>query len=420
MAARGPRELSNLKFIDILRNIIGQILRDEELLQTQGLLRIAGISAETADILEKGEIPVINKANIHTVLDVTKRILPILRERIKDIDPEGLAQLQQASKALNDLDQGSLGSTSTALIQFIERLVSSRDREKEIVAEALHSYIHLGVMISQYADINKMTPDNCAIVIGPKFNEILDLVPMPVGNDPVLVMSAVAKSALVNNLIRQCIESGKFNVCFDEKYAEVRYQSRQYMFDTTMQQAEKTSRSLQNLTTLIDRINTDMQQTQRTIDTLTFQKHRLKGRLLHKKTIQEKQFLKQTNELLKQAKTNLKSLAKQLQALQPDIEIHEKSRVKFVKAREQLRNSMDRLEIYRIVSSSESTSDLRLGNDSDEDIHAKKSSRSFTPAANVATTPRSVSSKGSSEPSEESNRSVAEAIALVRGRKYRF
>ncbi|MCS5707804.1 hypothetical protein CC99x_002685 [Candidatus Berkiella cookevillensis] len=385
MAARGPHDLSNNEILHMVRDIIGQIENNEELLNIRGILRVAGSHDAAQTILETGKVPPITSENIHTIVDVLKRSLSLMTTRIPSIDTTGLATLQAIAANVSDQETSKI-ALANAFQDFVDNLARSNDIDKESLGEILHNYMHLGKVISQYEATNKMTTNNCAIVIGPRMNEVLNLVPIPAAGDPALVMSAAAKASLVNDAIRIGIESGNYDVHFDQKYAEVKFNSRQRMITAVESQTEKTGASLEKLMTLLEKITGEIKQTERSLDTLKNQKDQLKGRggLLHKKTPEEKKFLAQTRAALLREQEHYKSLSERLDALHRDIEDFEKSRIKFDHTRSELTASMRRLEHY--LPSSPSTTDSDTTVSDDEFAMIENTERAFMPSVGVTTT----------------------------------
>lgn len=385
MAARGPNDLSNDEILHIVRDIIGQITSNDDLLNTRGILRVAGSNQDTEAILESGTVPHITSTNIHTVIDVLKRSLSVMKTRIAAIDPEGLAALQDVAKDLSD-DELSKATFATAFDEFIDNLAKSGDMQKEALGEILHNYMHLGHAISQFQETNLMTPNNCAIVIGPKMNEVLNLIPIPNAGDPMLAMSAASKASLVNDAIRMGVASDNYNIHFDQKYAEVRFASRQRMIEDVKLQTEKAGLSLERLNSLLEKVNLEMRQTERTLATLTSQKSQIKGGILHRRTPEEKKFLAQTKEKIAQERQHYAAVSERLAALHKDIERFEENSRRFNHLRSDLRASMDRVERYLPTTPTTTDSDTSPTVSDDEIVPTENTRRVFLASSAHLTT----------------------------------
>lgn len=222
MAISGVENLSTAKLLGLCRDIFSQFEYDSSLKEIEGLLRMGGAKSDTTEILDTGQIPKMTEFNIHAVLDVIKRILPELKNRIAKVAPKTLIDLHVTSCALSCDDESSVIATAEKLNIFISSMVASGDIEQENLAEMLYGYIHLGAMFSGASDINKMTKENCAIIIGPHIDDALGLVDL----SNLDMFAAAAKIDLVKSVIFTAIESKEYDVSFIEKYVQTLLESK--------------------------------------------------------------------------------------------------------------------------------------------------------------------------------------------------
>tara|TARA_R110002110_G_scaffold404606_1_gene623218 strand:- start:265432 stop:266574 length:1143 start_codon:yes stop_codon:yes gene_type:complete len=374
MAASGPENLTTEQILTMCRGIFSQFEENETLRKVQGLLRVAGGKADTDRILDSGIIPEINKSNVHTVLDAVKRLLPVLSSRIADAAPDELAELQSVSHALSSDDDATVTAASSALIKFIDTMAESGNQNKEYLAEILYGYIHFATIIKEFSDINKMTSDNCAIVLGPKFDAMLDLVDKSDKD----IMAAAAKIGLVNDLVCQAIDSGSFDLSFASKYIEQLMSARQKGFAEASIQAEKTSGVVIGLMDRLHNVTTDMDATKSYLDSLLDKKSAMPIAIRRSK--QEKKAASLIKSMIKTTKAKLGGLEEKLQALQSDMHDYEMKRTGFVNALNSLRDSMSRLEDDVSASASASASGSELSNLSDSSLSSDEEPLTPEPA----------------------------------------
>ncbi len=222
MAISGVKNLPIETLLGLCQNIYSQFECDASLKNIVGLFRVGGAKVDTDKILSSGQIPRMTKFNVHTVLDVIKRILPELKNRIAEVATDNIAVFQSVSCTLSSDDNQSIVETAKALNMFISSMVASGDIKQENLAEMLYGYIHLGAMFSGASDINKMTMENCAIVIGPNIDDMLGLVDLSGLN----MFAAATKMDLVKHVICMAIESKEYDMPFIEKYAQTLLESR--------------------------------------------------------------------------------------------------------------------------------------------------------------------------------------------------
>ena len=171
-----------------------------------------------------------------------------------------------------------------------------------------------------------MTSDNCAIVLGPKFDAMLDLVDKSDKD----IMAAAAKIGLVNDLLCQAIDSGSFDFSFAFKYIAQLMSARQKGFAEASIQAEKTSGVVIGLMDRLHNVTTDMAATKSYLDSLLDKKSAMPIGILRSK--QEKQAASLIKSMIKTTKAKLGGLEEKLQALQSDMHDYEMKRTGFVNA----------------------------------------------------------------------------------------
>jgi len=354
MAANGPENLSTSELLIMCRDIFSQFENNDELKKIEGLLRVAGSKADTDEIMDSCVIPEIEKANVHTILDVVKRILPVLHDRVANASPEAVQALQLVSFNLSTDDDSTIQKTVNALSDCITQMVEEGG-ESEQLAEILYSYIHFGYLLTEHSDVNKMTSNNCAIVIGPKVNDILGLVDQST-MDP---LEAVAKIGLANAVVDLAISSGAFAFPFSEQYFIQLQTAREAKFEEAANQVDNASQSLSRVAEKIKQTNEAIAMTQTLLDRLIEQKSLNKSGLFHKKTSQEKEHDVVLKKMISQTAEKLQSLHEKLETLEPIMLNLAKQKSIFASARLQLQSSMDRIQRYK----SDSDSDISLSSD---------------------------------------------------------
>lgn len=398
MAARGPEDLSISEMLTMSRDIIDQITASEALLQTVGILRLAGAHGETMQMIEEGKTRQVTAQNLHTHIDVLKKILPQLRTKLETLDPDNIKTIQRLFQDTLDESTETQLSAKQALNDYIHRLAMSGNKEKEQIAEILYSFLHLGTHVLAHESVNKINENNVGILTGPMMAQALGLV----GDDPMLLLSAQTN---VNAVLSAVVSAGSYAAPFFINYGQQLYERRQQAMQQATEQAEKTGASLGKLTALIRDIHNEIRMTNRNIESLKAQKQSVPHGLLHKKTEAERAFVKRTNAQLEVEKSNLKSLEARLEGVNKQIALFGEQRMSLLKETTHLRNSMAFIE-----ARSRSASPVSSDQDSDlssHDISSDTSSAEGSPRAVRSFLPSGSSVSGSSSSGASASSSSA-------------
>jgi len=300
MAISGVESLSTKNLLKLCQKIYLQFEYDSSLKHIEGLLRISGSQSATDKIIDSGEIPKITKFNVHTVLDVVKRVLPELNSRLSALAPEFLFILQESRS-------GSILEMSNALDEFINNMVASQDLQKEIFAEILYGYIHLGAMFSG-SGINKMSIENCAIVLGPNVNDMLGWFNISDSN----LHEAATKLDVIKKVIFTAIESKKYDKPYIEKYAKTLLDSRKKSYEIVCSQIAEVKYTIAEL----------VQQKENLMDNISRITHQVTDLEKAEKKSQgmvTKDYGKEIKSIIQSKKNELIKLEQKVSALEPYI-----------------------------------------------------------------------------------------------------
>tara|TARA_R110002110_G_scaffold400317_2_gene616706 strand:+ start:60750 stop:61967 length:1218 start_codon:yes stop_codon:yes gene_type:complete len=225
MAARGPHSLTNRQILDFCKGLYGQLSLVENIdrLRTEGLLRVSAEQREVGALQEQyifdSEMPVLTEDNIHIIIGCLKKNLLEIKG-IGEVDSLERDCLFSIVDNLND-DATEQAKTAQAFNSYIDSLASSRDRAKNEIAEIFYTLIRLGQLIATQAEANKMTMNNCAIVLGAKISDML-VINTP-DSDPSVQMNRIEN---FNRVIGIVMGSNEYTKPFIEKYGEQECEAR--------------------------------------------------------------------------------------------------------------------------------------------------------------------------------------------------
>lgn len=363
MAARGPEEKRRVEEkLNLCRAIMNQIIGNEALLQVEGVLRVAGQKNVTDEILSSGVVPEVNAGNIHHAIDALKQSIEFLGGELAEVDPGGLATLQEGSFRMN-LSADTIEAAQAALTDYIGQLARSGDKEKEQIAEALHTYIHFGQVISQYGEVNKMIPSNVGIVLGPKFNSMLGLIPFDGSMDP---MAAAGKAGLVNTVLEEMTTSVDFSMDFWEKYGAEIYASRQARLEGAIENVHNGEGQYARAMESLRQAQHDIRQTETKLHTLRETYKATKKQKVPKAQKAAKEaMVEKLRAQIKDAEAHFEAMRERANALNEGIDKSHHRLVELAKEGRSLRDSIGRITAAReAYSSAESSSDSSLSSDS--------------------------------------------------------
>ncbi|MCS5710400.1 hypothetical protein [Candidatus Berkiella aquae] len=182
---------SHKDVLKVFRVIANHFDENPELLQQDGVFRLSGRSGEIPKILKyiikNGKLPK-EGVPVNDLIGCLKKALE--RNVLLDFKDPHISNLKRALDNVDTIDPKSVHKAGLAISELILALTTARNKQDQIIAEILHTYIYLAHKASKEVNSNRMTPENLAVAaIGPLFyNNIM------ITNDPMELMSLTGKA----------------------------------------------------------------------------------------------------------------------------------------------------------------------------------------------------------------------------------
>lgn len=258
MAKHGPKpDLSHQELAKI-SHIVLQYLEASQSYNTHGLLRIAApdtaLSNLTKDLKKLKDTPANVTAQLEKQTIGKDRLdahvyVGVLKRAILNSGKLALVSKNKSWDTMRDAlentdfnDPDQVNACLDAFDLAIKTLSESNETQDQNAALVLYTLLHVSTKIADKESENKMTPRNCAIVVGPSIGELLA---PPNASD---ALQMVRLMQIANTLAEHLIASGRYALPFEKK---IQYQD---------MPPEQVARELKKNTAMITQLKKQIEQ----------------------------------------------------------------------------------------------------------------------------------------------------------------